>query len=218
MSESFTEITPGYREEALELLTQGAGSEQWVIVTSRNAVNYWNQLIAPQSLHQFFEDNQRINFAAIGSGSAQALEFAGATEVLVPAEQSSRGLLDLLDTYRPSTAILPQGNLARSVLSEGLRGKGWQVHTGVVYLNSPVKVTPVAAGGILQGDFSLIILRSPSAARALAHFLPNSILPVICGDSYTAESAAELSLNIMGVADDPSPESISNLVARVLEE
>jgi uroporphyrinogen-III synthase len=218
VSESFTEITQGEKVVADQLLDLLAGVEGWLILTSRNSLDYWNKLISPKTLTQVFASNPKLKFAAIGTGTADALKSLGVAEVLIPLKQSSEGLLELLITYPTSTAIMPVGNLAKNTLPEGLRSKGWEIHTGVVYVNSPVAVAPAAATGIERGEFSLVIVRSPSAAHTFAHFLPTARIPLVCGDSSTAETARELGLNVVAFADDPSPESIANLVARTLEE
>jgi hydroxymethylbilane synthase len=218
VSESFTEITQGEKVVADQLLDLLASFEGWLILTSRNGLEFWNKLIYPRTLTHVFASNPKLKFAAIGAGTADALKSLGVSEILIPLKQSSEGLLELLSTYPSSTAIMPLGNLAKNVLPEGLRRTGWEIHTGVVYVNSPVAVAPLAATGIERGEFSLVIVRSPSAARALAHFVPTARIPLVCGDSSTAETARELGLNVVGCADDPSPESIANLVARTLEE
>ena len=218
VSESFIQITPGEKDVALQLLKLASEIDGWVIVTSRNGLNCWNTLVEPNSLAHVFSNNPKLKFAAVGTGSADALRSVGVPEVLVPVQESSEGLLSLLSTYPASTAIMPAGNLARNILSEGLRSKGWMVHTGVVYVNSPTALVPTAVSGIGQSEFSAVVLRSPSAARALAHFLPTSSLPVICGDASTAATARELTLNVVAVANNPSPESIATLAARTLEE
>ena len=217
-SESFIKITPGEKNVALQLLNLAREVEGWVIVTSRNGLNYWNTLVDPNSLADVFSNNPKLNFAAVGTGSAEALRSVGAPEVLVPLQESSEALLNLLSTFPASTAIMPTGNLARNTVSEGLRSKGWTVHTGVVYVNSPTASVPTAVTGIERSEFSAVVLRSPSAARALAHFLLSSSVPVICGDTSTAATARELALNVVAVANNPSPESIATLVARTLEE
>lgn len=217
-SESFTKIIPGKENVALHLLDLAKITEGWVIVTSRNGIDFWSSLVAPLSLAQVFLTNSSLKFAAIGAGSANAIKFYGVEEVLVPAKQSSEALLDLLSNYPASTAIIPAGNLAQSSLPEGLRAKGWIVHTGVVYVNSPLDEEPKAVGGVVRGEFSALLIRSPSAARAFAHFLPASRIPVFCGDTTTASIARELALNVVAVAVDPSPDAVADLVARTLEE
>lgn len=218
VSESFTEITAGKSEEALRLLELAQDGEAWVIVTSRNGIEFWNSLVQPRSLETIFQNNSALKFAATALGSSQALTSLGVTTVLTSPERNSHGLLNLLSSYPPSRAILPLGNLARRTLPDGLTGLGWSVHTGLVYNNSPVATTPAAMQGIPRGDFSALLLRSPSAAHALAHFLPNPTIRLICGDASTAQAARDLALNVTAVSDDPSPEMVAELVAQTLEE
>lgn len=218
VSESFTEITAGKSEEALRLLEIAKGGDGWVIITSRNGIDFWSSLVQPQSLATIFRNNLALKFAAVGLGSAEALTSLGVTEVLTPVERNSQGLLDLLSAHPPATALIPLGNLSRKTLPDGLSSLGWTIHTGLLYNNAPLAHAPAAINGLLRGDYSALLLRSPSAARALAHFLPNTSVPLICGDEGTAQAARELALNVTAVGDDPSPEMIAKLVARTLKE
>ena len=218
VSESFTEITAGKSEEALRLLEIAKGGDGWVIITSRNGIDFWSSLVQPQSLATIFRSNLALKFAAVGLGSAEALTSLGVTEVLTPVERNSQGLLDLLSAHPPATALIPLGNLSRKTLPDGLSSLGWTIHTGLLYNNAPLTHAPAAINGLLSGDYSALLLRSPSAARALAHFLPNTSVPLICGDESTAQAARELALNVTAVGDDPSPEMIAKLVARTLKE
>ncbi len=218
VSESFTEITAGKSEEALRLLEIAKGGDGWVIITSRNGIDFWSSLVQPQSLATIFRNNLALKFAAVGLGSAEALTSLGVTEVLTPVERNSQGLLDLLSAHPPATALIPLGNLSKKTLPDGLSSLGWTIHTGLLYNNAPLTHAPAAINGLLSGDYSALLLRSPSAARALAHFLPNTSVPLICGDESTAQAARELALNVTAVGDDPSPEMIAKLVARTLKE
>lgn len=218
VSESFTEITAGKSEEALRLLEIAKGGDGWVIITSRNGIDFWSSLVQPQSLATIFRNNLALKFAAVGLGSAEALTSLGVTEVLTPVERNSQGLLDLLSAHPPATALIPLGNLSRKTLPDGLSSLGWTIHTGLLYNNAPLAHAPAAINGLMRGEYSALLLRSPSAARALAHFLPNTSVPLICGDEGTAQAARELALNVTAVGDDPSPEMIAKLVARTLKE
>jgi len=218
VSESFTEITTGKREDALQLLGLAAKVEGWVIATSRNAIDFWGALVGAQLLAATLEQNPALKFAAIGIGSSEALTSLGIRSVLTSPLRNSQGLLTLLSAYPPSQAIIPVGNLARRVLPDGLLQMGWTVNTGLVYNNAPVATVPTAVDRIQRGDFSALLLRSPSAAYALAHFLSKPQIPLICGDESTAQAAYDLTLTIVAVSDDPSPEKVADLVARTLEE
>ena len=218
VSESFTEITAGKSEEALHLLEMAKGIGGWVIITSRNGIDFWSSLVQPQSLATIFRDNRALKFAAVGLGSAEALRLLGVTEIVTSPERNSQGLLDLLSAHPPATALIPLGNLSKKTLPDGLTSLGWTIHTGLVYNNAPLAHSPATINQIESGEFSALLLRSPSAALALAHFLPNTRIPIICGDESTAQAARELALNVAAVGKDPSPEMIAKLVARTLKE
>ena len=218
VSESFTEITAGSREDALQLLEIAKGAGGWVIATSRNGIDFWGSLVGPQLLARSFRENPALKFAGIGLGTAEALNSLGVAEVLTPPEKSSQGLLNLLSSYPPSIAIIPIGNLAGRILPDGLSKLGWTIHSEVVYINATVTTVPKAVQRLESGEFSALLLRSPSAARALAHFLPDTKVPLICGDESTAQAARRLSLSVVAVSDDPGPEKVADLVARTLKE
>ena len=74
---------------------------------------------------------------------------------------------------RTSSAILPLSARARSVLPDGLRAGGWQVHAAAVYDTRPREPSAATVAGLAAGDFAGVLVRSPSAADALA------VVPVI---------------------------------------
>ena len=69
---------------------------------------------------------------------------------------------------RASTAVLPQSAQARAVLPDGLRAAGWQVHSAAVYDTRPRAPSPGTVSGLASGHFAGVLVRSPSAADALA--------------------------------------------------
>ena len=218
VSESFTQILSGNADVAWNLLTLLRDLQGWVIITSRNAIDYWSSLVSPQSLAKALTSNTGLKFAAIGAGSADALRSHGVSEILIPEMPSSAGLVAILSEYPVSSAILPVGDLARGTLPAELRNLGWTVKTGVTYINSLVTIPPAVLAAVERGEFSGVLLRSPSAVRAFAHFVPNSKIPVICGGTTASQEAQELALNVVAIASDPSPEAIAKLIAQTLEE
>ena len=81
VSESFIQITPGEKDVALQLFNLASEIDGWVIVTSRNGLNYWKTLIDLNSLADVFSNNPKLKFAAIGTGTAEALRSVGVPEV-----------------------------------------------------------------------------------------------------------------------------------------
>ncbi len=218
LSDSFTEITPGEVHAAQELLERAENSQCWIIITSLNAIDFWSSLVGPQTLSRLFSTNPSIKFAAIGTGSTDALKALGVKEILTPEVQSSQELLKLLANFPVSNAIIPAGNLAMPVLPQGLRAMGWEIDTRVVYINTIAATTPKSVQALNQGEIAAVLLRSPSAARALAHFAPASQTPVFCGGQATAKAANELGFKVLAVAKDPGPTAVADLILQTLEE
>lgn len=216
--DSFTEITSGNLHAAQELLDLAENSHCWIIITSLNAINFWSSLVGPQTLSRLFSTNPLIKFAAIGTGSTDALKALGVKEILTPEVQSSQELLKLLANFPVSNAIIPAGNLAMPVLPLGLKAMGWSINSRVVYINTIAATTPKSVQALNQGAIAAVLLRSPSAARALAHFAPASQTPVFCGGQTTAKQAYDLALNVLAVAKDPSPAAVAELILQTLEE
>ncbi len=203
---------------------QEARLETWVIATSRNGIDYWAQTIGESKLRSVFKVNKNLRFAAIGAGTRSRLHELGAAVVVIPPSQSAQSLLDVLSTKNPARAIIPIGNLTLNTLSSGLEKLGWEIIAGEVYQNSIVERRPTSVAGIEAGDFGAIILRSPSAVRALlhfvpkSHFLPKSLLPLICGGRTTAAELEIHSLTPAEISDLSDSKSLARLALKTLQK
>ena len=217
VSIAFTEISPGKLEDAQVLLNAAEKANGWLVTTSRNSLTHWSHLVGKETLRKTLHANTHLRFAAIGDGSAQTLIDLGINEIFMPAQSDSDHLLDELLKYSPSDLVLPTGNLARRTLADGLAQAGWKVYSKVVYINSAVPVAEAIIEQIQAGLFSVIILRSPSSAKALHDLFPRPQIPLICGGPITAKSARELGMEIAGIASNPSPESLAKMVSQILE-
>jgi uroporphyrinogen III methyltransferase/synthase len=130
---------------------------------------------------------------------------------------SAKALVEELADQPPARAMFPCGNLALDTLPDGLRQLGWHLAQVVVYETSTVSREPMSVELIRRCEISAIVLRSPSAARALVHFVSPPIpMPVICAGSTTADAARELGLDVVAVADSPGADDVAAAVARVL--
>ncbi len=114
---------------------------------------------------------------SVGSATTASLPVP-AERVLTSSGTTAEDLLELLLSQpqplaRASSAILPLSAKARSVLPDGLRAGGWQVHAAAVYDTRPREPSAATVAGLAAGDFAGVLVRSPSAADALA------VVPVI---------------------------------------
>jgi len=173
-----------------------------------------------------------VRFAAIGEATAKKYSEFGIDDALTPAVSTAAGLAEMLLALEPvragnaadgahanaPTALIPLGNLAMPTLTTALDAAGWHRITEVVYETAAVAEEPASAAGLRAGDFSALLLRSPSAARAVAHHAgmehggPAIDVPVICGGETTAETARQLGFNVLSVATATSAEATAQAI------
>lgn len=209
--EPFLEISLGSKIDAESLLQSLQIENAWVVVTSRNAVESWGRLVTKEKLAEAFSNNSSLKFAAVGDGSAEVLSELGARNVQQGIEKSGQGLLGFLLSKKSETAIIPLGSIAMRTLPEGLEKSGWKVVKAVTYINQTKTVPDSIINKINSGDYSAVVLRSPSAARALHLLVPETNLPLLCGGDQTAKEVESLGMKVAATTHDPSPEGIASM-------
>ena len=157
----------------------------WVVVTSPNGADELARRLASPPRH----------LAAIGPATAEALRTHGLRVDLVPRVSTQEGLL----------AELPSGGRVLLAAAEGARrllvderGADFLALYRTVELKPPAPV----------GD--LVLLASPSAARALA--ATGAKLPVVAIGPQTAAEARAHGLDVAAVADAHSLEGLLDAV------
>jgi uroporphyrinogen-III synthase len=173
-----------------------------------------------------------VRFAAIGEATAKKYSEFGIDDALTPAVSTAAGLAEMLLSLEPvrarnaaegshataPTALIPLGNLAMPTLTTALDAAGWRRISEVVYETAAVADEPESAAGLRAGEFSALLLRSPSAARAVAHHAglelggPSIDVPVICGGETTAETARQLGFNVLSVAPATSAQATAQAI------
>ena len=189
----------------------------WVIATSANSLRYWAIIVGLTNLKKEFQSNQVLRFAAIGSSTAELFREYGAKEVLQPGISTGQGLLAELSLTPPAVAIMPIGSLTLNQVQEGLKASGWGLRVRVVYTNESVTAQPETVEGIEKGQFGAIILRSPSAVRALLNFVPYPKVPLICGGQSAAAELLKVGLHPTAISEDPAPKAVAQLAARIVK-
>jgi uroporphyrinogen III methyltransferase/synthase len=203
----------------VEQLRERADEQTWFIVTSPMTMPALVELVGEHVLRESITAavSRGVRAAATGERTARTLRELGFPQVLVPMVSSAKALVEELADQPPARAMFPCGNLALDTLPDGLRQLGWHLAQVVVYETSTVSREPMSVELIRRCEISAIVLRSPSAARALVHFVSPPIpMPVICAGSTTADAARELGLDVVAVADSPGADDVAAAVARVL--
>ena len=121
-------------------------------------------------------DLNRIQWLAIGEGTARACFLRGVTVSICAKSRDSRELIDYIDKNidREIRLMIPRSNVAKSNLADELEGLGFNIDSWVGYENRSKSVSPmdIAADDVL-------LLSSPSSARAWVENslpIPKSIL------------------------------------------
>lgn len=171
----------------------GAGYD-WVVVTSPNgAAELARRLVSPP---------RRV--AAIGPGTAAALRLQKLEPDLVPRESTQEGLLAELPRP-PGRVLVAAAEGARRLLLD-------ELDADFCPLYRTVELAPAEAP-----DADLVLLASPSAARAFAG-TPARAIPVVVIGPQTAGAARELGLDIAGEAASHDLEGLVSCLAQVLAE
>ena len=154
-----------------------AAAYDWVVVTSPNG--------AAELAHRLASAPRRL--AAIGPGTAAALRRHGLEPDLVPRDSTQEGLLDEFPRP-PGRVLVAAAEGARRLLADELDGD-------FVALYRTVELEPADVP-----ELDLVLLASPSAARALARTSARSV-PVVAIGPQTAAAAGELGLELAGEAE-----------------
>ena len=216
----YLEITmasdPTSGRELLKKL-EGVASPLWLIATSVNALKFWAQIVGEEQLRAVIAARVDMQFAAVGLATADALRAFGASQVILPSDATGKALAEeLIGAFPVGHAIVPGGNLAMQTLPSILLSAGWEVSTAVVYTTSPVAKEPDSARLVRQKEVSAILLRSPSAVRALTHFLPNPGVPLVCAGTTTAQALEAQGLKADALSPKPSADVVASTIYSLL--
>jgi len=196
-----------------------------LLLTSRSAVRALEALVGRAALIEAVAVgvSRGLWGAAVGPATALALRELGLTYVLEPEVATSRGLLAALRARAlagegPRRAVLPCGAQAMKGLGAGLVADGWRIDEVVVYTTEEVAVTPASVADLAGGRIAAVVLRSPTAVRAVARHVPappeGTLL--VCGGPTTAAAADAAWGPRSVVSDGPTPDAVARTVARAL--
>jgi uroporphyrinogen-III synthase len=159
----------------------------WLVLTSRNAVECLFRRL----------DGPLPRLAVIGPGTAQALRARGVEPTLVARRATQEGLVEELP--RPAgRALFAGAEGARDVLVR-------ELGADFLPLYRTVELRPDDFP-----DVDVVVLASPSAARALAVIRRD--LPCVAVGPVTAAEARRLGLLLAAEADSPDPDGVAQAV------
>ncbi len=171
-----------------------AGGYDWIVFTSANAVRQVVRRCRQLGLDPALVAKARV--AAVGTATAGELEGHGVSVDLVPDTFTAEAVLNALTALGVSgqRVLLPQGNIARRALREGLLAAGAVVDTVETYRTLPVAITPAVKDRMLRGEIDVATFASPSSVRNLVDALGHESrelnqMVVACVGPMTAETA-----------------------------
>jgi uroporphyrinogen III methyltransferase / synthase len=143
---------PADRGAALAAAVDRLGDYDWVVLTSPNGARRLLDAVRDRGRDARAFAGARL--AAIGPGTAEALAGAHLTVDLVPPRFVAESLLEAMPAPSATGArlLLVRAAVARDVLPEGLRGKGWEVDVVEAYRTEQAPLAEEQAAAVAAAD------------------------------------------------------------------
>jgi uroporphyrinogen III methyltransferase / synthase len=138
---------------ALAAAADRLGAYDWVVLTSANGARRLLDAVRERGRDARAFAGARL--AAIGPGTAEALASANIVVDLVPPRFVAESLLDALPMSSGPAGgrlLLVRAAVARDVLPEGLRAKGWDVEVVEAYRTEQAPLTDEQAAAVVAAD------------------------------------------------------------------
>ena len=186
------------------------GHYDWLVATSPNGAE---RLLA--ELHDA-RDLGGVRLAAIGPGTAAVLADANLRADLVPERFVAEGLLEAFPAPPASggRVLLARAAVARDVLPDGLRARGWEVDVVDAYRTVPVTPGDDERAAVAAAD-AITFTSSSTVTNFLAAFGRDAVPPVVASigpiTSATARTAG------LTVDVEAAEHTIAGLVAALVD-
>ena len=126
-------VAPAEDPAALDRACAEAGTYDWIVFTSANAVDYFMQRVIANG---DVRDLKGVRLCAIGPSTAQRLSRYGLRVDVTPEEATSDAVTDALraaGSLKGARVLLPRADIAREVLADQLRDAGAEVSEVAAY-------------------------------------------------------------------------------------
>lgn len=184
---------------------------QWVVFTSANGAGRFLALLRDARAFG------AARVAAIGPGTAETLGRAGVVADLVPERFVAEALLAAFPDPPGSggTVLLPRAAVARDVLPDGLRMRGWAVDVVEAYRTEPVAPPPAVLEEV-AGTQAIAFASASSVDAWVAAAGAATVPPVVaCIGPVTAEAARAHGLAVTTAAEATLDGLVAAVVAAV---
>jgi uroporphyrinogen III methyltransferase/synthase len=185
-------------------------SYDWVVFASANAVD--RTMAAVRDARSF----GAARIAAVGSATAEALGHHGLVADLVPTRFVGEALVEAFPAG-DGRVLIPRAHVARDVVPDGIRAKGWSVDVVDAYRTVAVQPSATELDAVAGAD-AVTFTSSSTVTNFLAAVGPHRVPRVVaCLGPITARTATAAGLHVDIVADDTTIESLVDSLARRLE-
>lgn len=186
----------------------------WVVFTSVNAVARFVPLL--RDARAFGP----ARIAAIGPGTAEALAARNLLADLVPDRFVAEALVEAFPPASPTggRVLLPRAAVARDVLPEGLRAKGWEVDVVAAYRTVPARPSETALEAARRAD-AICFTSSSTVTNYLAVAGREGVPSLVaCIGPVTAATAREAGLTVDVVAEVHTISGLVDALAAAVAE
>jgi uroporphyrinogen III methyltransferase/synthase len=204
---------PPDRQKLLADKAQRVGKYDWVVFTSANAVARF--MAAVGDARRF--GSARI--AAVGPGTAEALTARSLVADLVPERSVAESLVAAFPVAgaEGGRVLLPRAAVAREVVPDGLRAKGWEVDVVEAYRTVPAAPPANSPANSPQAAAADVITFTSSSTVTNYVGLGLPVPPVVaCIGPVTAQTARDCGLAVDVVAEEHTIEGLIAAVRRRL--
>ena len=156
---------------ALSARVRDLASYDWVVLTSPNAAERFFRAVDESAIGQ-----PDLKIACVGPGTATVVSDVGRTVELVADRAVGEGLVESFP-LGSGRVLAPRAAIARSVVPDGLRARGWTVDEVVAYRTEPVPLD--SAVRVAVGEADAIAFTSSSTVRAFVSSLGTDAMPPI---------------------------------------
>jgi uroporphyrinogen III methyltransferase/synthase len=181
---------------ALQAAAARAGEYDWVAVTSPNGAQRLLAAVAATGGDARSFGSAKV--AAIGPGTARVLLAGGIRADLVPEQFVAESLLDALGHPEAGHGrlLLARAEVARDVLPDGLRARGWDVDVVDAYRTVAASISDDQRAAVAGAD--VVTFTSSSTVERFLDALGHDAVPpvVACIGPVTAATARERGLTV----------------------
>ncbi|MBP3558039.1 MAG: uroporphyrinogen-III synthase [Thermoguttaceae bacterium] len=191
----------------------------WILFSSSNGVRFFLERVAPERRARFFADAQ-VSVAAVGPGTAAALNEFGVAVALVPTKEfNAEGLVAALRAAEPSLDgkrfLSVRASRGRDVLSNELTRLGAVVREVVAYRSVDVEEPDAEIVAALRSnliDFGTVA--SSATAKALARLFGDAFSQTrwVALSPLTADALRSVGVEPAAVAEEATLKSLVDAV------